>query len=76
MTTSRSSSIPQVAMPDTLAHFGVECPVCHTRRFLDVQLDEPIQSPELQKIIRDQLAAWMASHCPEHLSALLKFSRN
>jgi hypothetical protein len=58
----------------SLEHFaqlGVECPQCHFRLFVRVEFDKPELNSPLAVEIRAQLAAWMASHCPDHLRPIL-----
>ncbi|HVB28853.1 MAG TPA: hypothetical protein VNG91_03470 [Terriglobia bacterium] len=58
------------------AQVGVECPTCHARQFMEVQLDNPMNnSPAVEEIHR-QLEAWIASRCPDHLGPLLESSMN
>jgi hypothetical protein len=58
------------------AQVGIECPQCHARQFLEIQLEKPVDnSPAVQEIHR-QLEAWIASRCPDHLGPLLKPSKN
>jgi hypothetical protein len=58
------------------AQVGIECPQCHGRQFVEIHLDQPLEETPMGREIRGQLEAWMASHCPDHLSAISKFSRN
>jgi len=58
------------------ARLGGECPQCHWRQFVEVQLDQPLASSPLAREIQVQLEAWMASRCPDHLNAISKFSKN
>jgi hypothetical protein len=58
------------------AQVGIECPTCHVRQFMEVQLDNPMNnSPAVEEIHR-QLEAWIASRCPDHLGPLLKLNMN
>jgi len=59
-----------------LAHVGVECPRCHWRQFVEVNLDKPQMDSPMAREIRAQLEAWMASRCPDHLNAISSLSRN
>ncbi len=54
----------------------VECPVCHWRYFQEVALDDTMINTPAAEVIRAQLAAWLASRCPEHLGPIMKMSRN
>jgi hypothetical protein len=67
---------PESRPPDLRAQVGVECPRCHFRQFVEVESDKPELNPPLVTEIRDQLQAWMASHCPEHLTSTLGRARN
>jgi hypothetical protein len=55
---------------------GVECPQCHWRQFMEIEVDEGIMNTPLAAEIRSQLEAWMASRCPDHLGAFMKLSKN
>ncbi len=58
------------------AQVGVECPLCHWRHFLEVELeDQLINSPSFGAI-KAHLEAWVASRCPEHLGPILEQSKN
>ena len=62
--------------PEHHAQLGVECPQCHFRQFVQVEFDKPeLNSPQVLEI-RAQLAAWMASHCPDHLRPILGSLKN
>ncbi len=58
------------------AHVGVECPRCHWRQLMEVDLDKTGMDLPMAQEIRSQLAAWMASHCPDHLNTISMLSRN
>lgn len=58
------------------AHIGVECPQCHWKQFVEVQLEKPQMNHPLAIEIRRQLEAWMASRCPDHLNAISALSKN
>ncbi len=55
----------------------VECPQCHGRQFVEVELDRSLlmHSPQAQAI-RAELEAWMASRCPDHLGVISQLSKN
>ena len=57
---------------------GVECPQCHLRQFvpLESELTETLRDSKVARLIYAELAAWMATHCPSHLSAIAQLSRN
>ncbi|PYV10760.1 MAG: hypothetical protein DMG23_06570 [Acidobacteria bacterium] len=55
---------------------GVECPQCHWRHFLEVEMDEKFLNTPLAREIRHHLEAWIASRCPDHLGLISKFSKN
>ena len=59
-----------------MAHVGVECPRCRWRQFVEVHLDKPQMDSPMAREIREQLEAWMASHCPDHLNAISALSKN
>ncbi len=58
------------------AQVGVECPQCHGKQFVEVQFDKPLENSPLAIEIQTHLEAWMASRCPDHLSAISKFCKN
>ncbi len=55
---------------------GVECPQCHFRQLVEVEMDNPELNRSLVTEIREELQAWMASRCPEHLTSLLPRMKN
>jgi SUMO ligase MMS21 Smc5/6 complex component len=58
------------------AQVGVECPTCHVKQFMEIQLDRPVNNSPAVDEIRRQLEAWIASRCPDHLGPVLKTSMN
>jgi hypothetical protein len=54
----------------------VECPICHWRHFLEIGMDETMLNTPAAAEIHAQLAAWLASRCPEHLGPIMKMSKN
>ena len=58
------------------ARLGVECPRCHWREFMDVEMDTQIMQSPLAQEIQAHLQEWMLSRCPDHLGEFLKTSRN
>ncbi|HZT71999.1 MAG TPA: hypothetical protein VFC10_19915 [Terriglobia bacterium] len=58
------------------AQVGVECPTCHVRQFMEIQLDSPVNNYPAVEEIRRQLEAWIASRCPDHLGPIIKSSMN
>ena len=58
------------------AQVGIECPSCHIKQFMEVQLDSPMTYSPAAVEIRRQLEAWIASRCPDHLGPVLKTSMN
>jgi hypothetical protein len=58
------------------AHVGVECPHCHWRQFVEIDIDRSQIDGPLAKEIRSHLAGWMASRCPDHLNVISHLSRN
>jgi hypothetical protein len=54
----------------------VECPQCHWKQFLEVEIEEGmIQSP-LAKQIQQELEEWVRSRCPDHLGLIARLSKN
>lgn len=58
------------------AQLGIECPQCHWRQFVEIHLEEPLVNSPMAFEMRHHLEAWMASHCPDHLNAISKLSKN
>jgi hypothetical protein len=71
-----SPGMPEARPPDHHAQVGVECPQCHFRQFVEVEFDKPELNPPLVAEIQMQLQAWMASHCPNHLTSTLGRVKN
>jgi len=58
------------------AHVPVECPQCHWKQFMEVEIDpRMIQSP-LYKKIQQELEEWIRSRCPDHLGVIAGLSKN
>lgn len=55
---------------------GIECPVCHRRQFIDMEVDSGLLRSPVAEEIRKQLVEWVISHCPDHLGPLMNLSRN
>jgi hypothetical protein len=55
---------------------GVECPLCHWRQFMEIEVDERLLHSPLAADIQHHLEEWMRSRCPNHLGEFLKASRN
>jgi len=55
---------------------GVQCPKCHWRQFMEVEMDPQIMNSPLAQEIRTHLQEWMLSRCPDHLGEFLKTSKN
>lgn len=58
------------------AQVGIECPTCHARQFMEIQIDNPVSNSSFADEIRQQLEVWIASRCPDHLGPVLKTSMN
>jgi hypothetical protein len=58
------------------AQVGIECPQCHFKQFIEIHFDGPIESSPAAQEIRNQLQAWIASRCPDHLGRFLDKSMN
>lgn len=58
------------------AQVGIECPQCHVKQFMEIQLDKPVSNFPAAEEIRRQLESWIASRCPDHLGPILKSSMN
>jgi len=55
---------------------GVECPKCHRRQFMEIEIDTGLLNSPLAQEIQAHLQEWMLSRCPDHLGEFLKSSRN
>lgn len=58
------------------AQVGVECPRCHWKQLVEINLDKTPMDNPLAREIHAHLQAWMASRCPDHLNAISTLSRN
>jgi hypothetical protein len=58
------------------AQVGIECPTCHAKQFMEIQIDSPMSNSRTAEEIRRQLEVWIASRCPDHLGSVLKTSMN
>lgn len=58
------------------AQVGIECPTCHARQFMEIQIESEMLNSRAAEEIRRQLEAWIASRCPDHLGPILKTSMN
>jgi hypothetical protein len=58
------------------AQVGVECPQCHLRQFMEVEVDERLLNAALYQEIRSHLEEWLKSRCPDHLGEIAKLSKN
>lgn len=55
---------------------SVKCPVCHWRNLIEMEVDDSLMKSPLRLEIQNQLEAWMASRCPDHLGSIAQMSRN
>jgi hypothetical protein len=58
------------------AQVGIECPTCHVRQIMEIQIESPVGNSRAAEEIRRQLESWIASRCPDHLGPILKTSMN
>lgn len=58
------------------AQVGVECPKCHRRQFMEVEIDKQLLESPLARDIQAHLEEWLLSRCPDHLGEFLNLSRN
>lgn len=58
------------------AQVGVECPRCHWRQFLEVNVEESLLKSPYAQEIQQHLEEWLASRCPDHLGPILEVSGN
>jgi len=58
------------------AQVPIECPQCHWKHFVEMEIDvRMIQSPLYAKI-RKELEEWIRSRCPDHLGVIAGLSKN
>ena len=55
---------------------NIQCPLCHGRQFLEIEVEEKLLKSPLAREIQGHLEAWLASRCPDHLGAILNVSKN
>jgi hypothetical protein len=58
------------------AQVGVQCPKCHRRQFMEIEVDQQLLESPLAREIQAHLEEWLLSRCPDHLGEFLKTSRN
>jgi len=58
------------------AQVGVECPQCHWRQFVEVNLDKVVADSPYGREIQAHIQEWLRSRCPDHLGTFLKYSKN
>jgi hypothetical protein len=58
------------------AQVGVECPQCHWRHFVEVNLDKSVADSPYGREIQALIQEWLRSRCPDHLGTFLKYSKN
>ena len=61
---------------DHRARVPIECPQCHWRHFVEVNLDQSLLEAPYAKEIQFHLREWLRSRCPDHLGTFLKFSKD
>ena len=54
----------------------VECPKCRRPQFMEAEIDEFLLKSPLFGEIQSELQAWLRDHCPDHLGAIAKMSKN
>lgn len=63
-------------MVEQRVQFGVECPQCHWKHFMEVGIDTKLLKSPMYQEIKNQLEAWLRSRCPDHLGMIANLSRN
>jgi DNA-directed RNA polymerase subunit RPC12/RpoP len=58
------------------AQLGVECPQCHWRHFVEVNLDGALADGSCGREIQAAIQEWLRSRCPDHLWTFLELSKN
>jgi hypothetical protein len=54
----------------------IECPVCHRRQFIEMEVDSGLLRSPLAEEFRKHLVEWVISRCPDHLGPLVNLSKN
>jgi hypothetical protein len=55
---------------------GVECPQCHWRQFMEIEVDSRLLESPIAVEIWHHLEQWLKSRCPDHLGPMLEHSKN
>ena len=55
---------------------GVECPQCHRRQLMEIEVDSSLLQSPVAREIQAHLEAWTASRCPDHLNVIAEMSKN
>lgn len=55
---------------------GVECPQCHWRQFMEIEVDSQLLKSPVALEIRHHLEEWVKSRCPDHLGPIMEISKN
>ena len=58
------------------AQVGVECPQCHCKQFMEMEVESELLKSPIAKEIKAHLEAWLASRCPDHLGIIARMSKN
>jgi len=55
---------------------GVECPQCHWRQFMEIEVDSRLLKSPFAAEIRHHLEEWVKSRCPDHLGPIMEMTKN
>ncbi|MGO9273934.1 MAG: hypothetical protein ACLQOO_27465 [Terriglobia bacterium] len=58
------------------AQVPVECPQCHWKHFVEMEIDQRMIRSPLYAKIQKELEEWIRSRCPDHLGVIAGFSKN
>lgn len=58
------------------AQVAVECPQCHWRQFMEVNLDKTAADKAYGREIQALIQEWLRTRCPDHLGTFLEISKN
>jgi hypothetical protein len=59
---------------DHRAQVPVECPICHSKYFQEVEIEDfdAVAAADVRK----HLEAWVATRCPQHFGPFMEISKN
>jgi hypothetical protein len=58
------------------AQVPVECPQCHWRQFMEIEVDSQLLKSPVAFELKRHLEEWVKSRCPDHLGPIMQMSKN